>query len=480
MRRFEFYCNKLISVLLIALVLASPLTAFADYDSDHPELLTDDDITATSYILIEQNSGSVILEHNADQMMYPASTTKIMTVLLAILARDDLNEIVTVSFNGSKEGVLLLDPDSSYLGLKEGEEITLRDLLYGTILRSGNDAAIAVAEHVSGSEAAFVSLMNQTAQQFGMTGTNFVNAHGLHDGNHFTTARDLATLAREAMMNETFAEIAGEDSYAMEKTNLQRDRTITTGHRIMQELRHGEANSYYYPYANGIKSGTTSAAGNCYVGSAEKDGVQLISVVLDADDQYTVYRDTKRLLEYGFSQYTHVTLTEMYLENPLKVYTTGYDKSDAGLGELELSATPVDPTQTVEISGTYAEIEQMTQNLRNMDLVQYTRELKAPIAAGEVIGTKTYVDDSGQAIEYNLLATRSVMARQNRPPSLAEIIARTEADPNPFPPLTIEIVLIVLSPLLIVAALILVLRLIVRSYRRHYARLPQNRNRYVK
>lgn len=480
MKRSACLMMRAMCMLLTMLMLTSPFTSYADYDPEHPELLLDEDIAATSYILIEQSTGNVILERLPDQPMYPASTTKIMTVLLAILACEDLNETVTVSFNGSKEGVLLLDPDSSYLGLKEGEEIPLLDVLYGTILRSGNDAAIALAEHVSGTEAAFVELMNETARRFGMTNTQFMNAHGLHHDYHYTTARDLATLAREAMMNNTFAEIAAATSYAIEKTNLQRAKTITTGHRIMQEERHGEANSYYYKYATGIKSGTTSAAGNCYVGSATKDGVQLISVVLDSDDSYSVYRDTKRLLEYGFSQYTHVTLTDMYLENPLHVFTTGYDKDDPGLGELELSASPLDPTKTVEISGTYDEIEQMTANLRNMVLVQYTRELKAPITAGEVIGTMTYVTETGEAVEYNLLATRSVVARKDAPPSLADIIARTDADPNPFPPLTVEIVLIVLSPLLIVMAVILVIRMIVRSYKRHYARLPKNQNRYVK
>ena len=480
LQRSSCFIMRALCMLLTMLMLTSPFTAYADYDPEHPELLTDGDIAATAYILIEQSTGNVILERLPDQPMYPASTTKIMTVLLAILASEDLNETVTVGFNGSKEGVLLLDPDSSYLGLKEGEEIPLIDVLYGTILRSGNDAAIALAEHVSGTEAAFVELMNETARRFGMTNTQFMNAHGLHHDYHFTTARDLATLAREAMMNDTFAEIVNAKSHAIDKTNLQRAKTISTGHRIMQEIRHGEANSYYYPYATGIKSGTTSAAGNCYVGSAEKDGVQLISVVLDSDDQYSVYRDTKRLLEYGFSQYTHVTLTEMYLENPLRVFTTGYDKSDVGLGELELSASPVDPTKTVEISGTYDEIEQMTANLRDLVLVQYTRELKAPISAGEVIGTMTYVTETGEAVEYNLLATRSVIARKDAPPSLADIIARTDSDPNPFPPLTVEIVLIVLSPLLIVLAVILVIRLFIRSYKRHYARLPKNQNRYVK
>ncbi len=479
LQRLRACLMQAISLMLILLVLTSPLTAYAEYDAAHPELLTEDDITAGACILIEQTSGDVIFEKNADAVMYPASTTKIMTVLLGLLTTD-LSDTVTVSYNGSKAGVRAqLDPDSSTLGLKEGEQINMKDLLYGTILRSGNDAAIAVAEHVSGSEAAFVDLMNQTAQRLGMTNTHFMNAHGLHNENHFTSARDLATLAYTAMKDETFRDIAGSVTYHMGATTESKERTISTGHRIMLKQYDGKENSYYYDYITGIKSGTTDAAGYCYVGSARKDGVELISVVLYSD-RYNVWRDTKKLMEYGFSQYTHVTLSEMYEENPLKVYTSGYDMSDSDLGVLELNAVPVNPAKTVEISGTYDEIEQMTANLRNMVLVQYTRDLRAPINAGEIMGKMTYVTDEGEAIEYNLLATRSILARQNRPPSLADIIAMTEADPNPFPPITVEIVLIVLSPLLIVTAVILIIRGFVRSYKRHYARLPKNKNRYVK
>ena len=479
LRRLTTFLLRAFCMLLTALVLSSSLTSYAEYDAEHPELLTEDDITAVSCILIEQSTGEVIFEKDADKLMYPASTTKIMTVLLGLLATDDLNEMVTVSYNGSKEGVRMLDPESSVLGLRVGEQLTMLDLLYGTILRSGNDAAIAIAEHVSGTEAAFVQLMNQTARVFGMSNTNFMNPHGLHHDYHYTTARDLATLSYEAMKNETFRDIVRSDRHQMSATNEQKERMISTGHRIMLKTYNGEANNYYYEYITGIKSGTTDAAGYCYVGAAEKDGVELISVVLYSD-RYNVWRDTKKLFEYGFSQYTHTTLTEMYMENPLKVYTSGYDKDDIGLGELELSASPVDPTKTVEISGTYEKIEQLTKNLRNLVMVQYTRELKAPITAGEVIGKMTYTTERGEAIEYNLLATRSVVARKNRPPSLSDIIAMTESDPNPFPPLTVEIVLIVLSPLLITIALILVIRMIVRSYKRYYARLPKNKNRYVK
>lgn len=479
MQRLKDCLWRMMTMLLIMLTLTSPFAAYAEYDAEHPELLTEDDITAAACILIEQNSGQVIFEKAADQTMYPASTTKIMTVLLGLLTTD-LNDTVTVSYNGSKDGVRAqLDPESSTLGLKEGEQIIMKDLLYGTILRSGNDAAIAVAEHVSGSELAFVDLMNQTAQKFGMTNTHFMNAHGLHHENHYTSARDLATLAHAAMKDETFRDIANSVTYHMGATTERNERTISTGHRIMLKNYNGEANSYYYEYITGIKSGTTDAAGYCYVGSARRDGVELISVVLYSD-RYNVWRDTKKLFEYGFSQYTHVTLTEMYLENPLKVYTSGYDMSDSDLGVLELSASPVDPTQTVEISGTYADIEALTANLRNLVLVQYTRDLKAPIEAGEIIGKMTYVTEEGVPVEYNLLATRSIQARQNRPPSLADIIAMTEADPNPFPPITVEIVLIVLSPLLVVAGVILIIRAFVRTYKRHYARLPKNKNRYVK
>ena len=480
MRRLLCYFSRAICVLMSALVLASPLTAYAEYDPDKPELLTEDDITAVSCILIEQSTGKVIFEKDADRLMFPASITKIMTVLLGLLATPDLNELVTVSYAGSKDGVrTMLDPESSVLGLKEGEQLPMLDLLYGTILRSGNDAAITVAEHVSGSEENFVNLMNQTAQQFGMTNTHFVNSHGLHNDYHYTTARDLGTLAYEAMKNETFRTIVASDRHQMPATNMQRERMISTGHRIMLRTYNGEDNSYYYQYITGIKSGTTDAAGYCYVGAAEKDGVRLISVVLYSD-RYNVWRDTEKLFEYGFSQYTHTTLTEMYQQNPLKVYTSGYDKSDSNLGELELSATPVDPTRTVEISGTHAEIEEMTKNLRNLVVVEYTRDLTAPITAGEVIGKMTYVNARGETYEYNLLATRSIKERQDRPPSLEDIIAMTEADPNPFPPLTLEIVLIILSPLLIVTGIIIAVRLIIASYKRHYGRLPKNKNRYVK
>ena len=475
-------CRRLFSLMLVSLLLSGNLTVLAEssYDPEKPENLTEDDIAAEACILIEMESGDVIFEKNADDVHYPASTTKVMTVLLGILYTEDLSTMTTISYAGSKAGVrAMYGEDSSVLGTIEGEEISMKDLLYGTILRSGNDGAIAIAEQIAGSETAFVDLMNQAAQQFGMSKTHFMNAHGLHNEYHYTSARDLATLAYIAMQNETFADIAGRVTYNMAKTNMQKERTISTGHRIMLKNWNGSENAYYYVHANGIKSGYTDAAGNCYIGAAEKDGVKLISVVLKSG-HYDVWRDTKKLMEYGFSQYTSKTLTELYQDRPLKVYTIGYEASDRGLGELELSCSPVDPKKTVTISGTHDTLQYMSENLRELLLVQYTRELRAPISAGEIIGTMTYITEDGEAVEYNLLATRSIPARSDPPLTLDQIVAMTEADPNPLPPLTAEVVLNVLSPVLVVLGVILVLRIIFSRRRKHYARVPKNKNRYVK
>lgn len=479
--------KRMMCLLLACLLLLLPLTALAEvpnptispnadpYDAAHPELLDEDQLAAYSALVMEESTGEIIFEKDIDRPLYPASTTKIMTVLLGILCCE-LDEEVTVSANAINVG----DPDATMLGLDEGEVILMEDLLYGTLLRSGNDGANAIAEHVSGSIDNFVALMNETAWQIGMTNTHFANAHGLHDPNHYTTARDLATLARYAMSNETFRQIAGTRNYNIDVTNTHRARSLTTRHRIMLQTWSGDANAYYYAPMTGIKSGSHSMAQYCYVGSASKDGVDLISVVL-CSGYYDYMRDTKKLMEYGFSQYVSMSVGELYQMNPMKVYTSGYALDDQGLGELTLSAVPVDPTNNALVTLLNSDVEAYANNLRDMVLVQYTRDLVAPIAAGETVGTMTFVHPAtGEMIEYNLLATRTVPERTDLPPTLAEIVAMTDADPNPFPPLTLEVVLILLSPFLVTGLVIFVIWWLIRQYKRLYSRLPKNRNRYVK
>ena len=479
--------KRLLRLFCVLLALCCPFAAFAEennatpqatidpnaapYDSEHPEDLTPDQLAAVSAILIEESTGMVIFEKNADQLMFPASTTKIMTVLLGLIS-GDLNSMVTVSSTALAGPVS--EGDSTRIGLKEGEEISFRDLLSATMIRSGNDGANVIAEHVSGDISSFVDLMNQAAAVYGMSSTHFSNPHGLHDDTHYTTARDLAMLAREAMKNETFRDIVSTRSYNVPRSNMQAARSFTNSYYIMNS-----ESDFYYPYATGIKTGTTNPAGYCFVGSASKDGVDLISVVLYSG-RYDRWRDTKKLFEYGFSQYVSVTPIDLYNMNPVWVQTSGYALDDVNLGKLDLTCVPVNSAFTAHIVTTQAEVQLMAENLRDTVLIDYTRDFVAPITAGEVVGTMTYFPENQSPVVYNLIASRTIAQRTDAPKTLEQIAAETNADPNPFPPLSIWLVLLFLSPLLAYAVVLVMLHFVFKVLRKRQAKLPKNSRRYLK
>lgn len=283
-------------MLLMAVLFCLPLFSFSalaeEYNANEPEKLDEGHLSATSAILIEADSGKVIFEKNADQLMHPASTTKILTVWLALTIGDP-NQVITVS-----EAAVNLAEDESSAKLAAGEEVALIDLLYAAMLPSGNDAANAIAEGLGGTRETYVAMMNHAARSLGCTRTNFANPHGLTQDNHYTTARDMAIIARVAMQNETFREIAHSASHVMPRDNIYRSRTIANGNDFIT-LREGKE-SRYYEYGTGIKTGTTEAAGKCFVGSASKDGVNLISVVFNAEKDADRYTDTIKLMDYGF------------------------------------------------------------------------------------------------------------------------------------------------------------------------------------
>lgn len=443
------------------------------YDADHPELLEDDQLIAHSAILMEVDSGEIIFEKSADDIMYPASTTKIMTVLLGLMM-GDINETVTVS-----DTAMNIPADSSTMGLKAGEEINFLDLCYGTMLVSANEGANVIAETVSGSIDNFVQLMNNAAQVFGCTNTHFANPHGYHDDNHYTTAHDMALIAREAMKNETFRQIVSATTYQLPRTNLQRARTITNKASILQPGTEEKPNKYYYPYATGIKTGSHSKAAYCFVGSASKDGVDLISVVLYTSNRGR-WTDTIKLMNYGFAQYISVTPIDLYNMNPISIETTNYSLSDTDMGKLSLTCVSANNNDTTSITATQSEVDAMAANLRDTVLIEYTRDFEAPIAAGEVMATMTYFPQDKDPVEYNLVADRSIAKRENAPKTLEEIVAETEADPNPFPPLTLEMALYLLLPILALVLLFHFLRKLFRRRRVRNARVPKPKSRYLK
>jgi D-alanyl-D-alanine carboxypeptidase len=270
---------------------ASPAPAAGTYDETTLQNLTEEDIRGEAAILIDADTGSVLFEKNANEKLYPASTTKIMTALLA-LEYGHLDDTVTVP-----KSITKLPKDSSLVPLKPGEKLTMRDLLYGLMLPSGNDAAVTIATKVAGSVDKFVKMMNEKAQALGCTETQFKNPHGYQNKAHYTTASDLALIAQEAMKNETFREIVSAKSYTIPKTNKSKKRKLTT-----TDLMLSDSSPNYYPYEIGVKTGHHSMSGQCFVGAAVKDGVTLISVVLKSSKS-GMWTDTRKLMDYGFAQY---------------------------------------------------------------------------------------------------------------------------------------------------------------------------------
>ena len=445
------------------------------YDESHPEELSPDQLYALSAILMVEDTGEVIFEKNPDEIRYPASTTKILTVLLGILMVDDLYGYVTVS-----DSAIAVPEDSSTMHLKAGEEIRFIDVLYGTMLLSGNDGANVIAETVSGSVPEFVNLMNSTASLYGCTSTHFANPHGYHQDDHYSTARDLAIIARQAMQNEQFREIASAVTWSIPKTNMQRARTITTKTEYMLTGSEESPNKYYYPYAVGIKTGSHSRSGYCFAGAAEKDGVRLISIVMFTGKRAR-WADNIKLMNYGFSQFVSVTPLDLYNMNPITIETNNYSTSDTNRGKILLSCQLQDPfSSNPRITTTSSEAKRMASNLTNLMMIQYTRDFSAPIAAGEEVGTMTYFPQYGDPVVYSLTASRSVARRENAPKTLEEIINETQADPNPFPPFSFELLMVFLGPVLVIAALVTGILILRKRRRGHRMKTPKPSHRYVK
>ena len=446
----------------------------AAYDPDHPENLEADQLYAWSAILIESSSGDVIFEKQADERRFPASTTKIMTCYLGLLYVEDLDQIVTVS-----ETAIDVPSDSSTMKLQAGEELSFRDILYGTMLLSANDGANVIAETVSGSIAAFVDLMNATAWNMGCTNTHFNNAHGYTDPAHYTSARDLAIIAQYAMQNDTFREIVSTASYTLPRTNLSRARTMTNTNELFSTGTEEKPNKYYYPDAIGIKTGNTDASQYCFVGGALRDGVELISVVLYTG-QRARWADTIKLMDYGFSQYMSVSPIDLYEMNPIRIETSSYSTDDPDMGTLRLNCIATDASLAAKavIVRRRSVVQVLSQNLRSTVLIQYTRDFKAPIAAGEVMGTMTFLLEDGTPVVYNLVASRSIAVRDNIPKTVEEIWEETYADPNPYPPLNSDFIVFGAGIALVLTLLIHFLAHLYRLRKKRGGKVPPVSSRY--
>ena len=303
--RWKKHVPKPAAVILVCLAVLTAVCIFAAAAQENAKKAEKEEaqqtiaaaepsISAETAVLIDAVSGKVLYDRRMDAHMYPASTTKILTAMLAAEEADP-EEIVTVSENAAGQ-------EGSSIYLTAGEKITMKDLLYGMMLRSGNDAATAVAEAIAGDTETFAELMNERTASLGLKNSHFVNPSGLQDENHYSSAYDLAMITRQALQNDLFRKIVSSKTYQAERKGADAYKYFYNKNKTI----------FQYEGATGVKIGYTTAAGRCLVASAERNGTELIAVVLNDHDWF---EDAYRLLDYGFEAFERVVIARA--ETPL-------------------------------------------------------------------------------------------------------------------------------------------------------------------
>ncbi|MBF8221291.1 D-alanyl-D-alanine carboxypeptidase family protein [Halomonas sp. 328] len=364
--------RRLLGTLLLCVATLS-LSAQAQQPTPQTMIPAPPQLAASSWILMDANSGEVLVEHNADERLPPASLTKLMTAYLVERELDQGNiameDPVTISERAWRTG-------GSKMFVEVGTQVSIHDLLYGIIIQSGNDASVAVAEHLAGGERPFADLMNQHATRLGMHNTNFVNATGLPDADHYSSARDMALLSRYIINDYP-------EHYA-----VYSERYFT-----YNGIRQPNRNRLLWrdPSVDGLKTGHTSEAGYCLVASAERDGMRLISVVMGTASEEARAQETQKLLSYGFRYY-----------ETLKVYE-----------EDEVVATPrIWGGEVDELSlGVDGALWATVPRARNEGLnarLSLPDAINAPVAAGERVGTLQVVLGDEVVAERPLVALEPV------------------------------------------------------------------------
>jgi len=348
--------------------VASEVTATENISTESPFALT-----AKSAVLMEKSTGKILVEKNPDEKLPPASVTKIMSLILVMRALESgkikLDDIVSVSEYAASMG-------GSQVYLEPGEQISVDDLIKAVTVASGNDATVALAEHISGSAEVFVKQMNETAKELGMNNTNFVNCTGLHDDNHYTTARDIAIMSRELLKHE----------------DIKKYTLIW-----MDSLRNGEfglsnTNKMVKTYKGitGLKTGSTEAAKFCISATAMRDNMELIAVVLGAPTSKERFEDAAKLLDYGFATYALITKKPDDL-TPLRVLKGKNETVDI---------KPVNESFSLLVSkGSNNEIETR---------VEVKENVVAPVEENQKVGEIKYIYDGKEVGKTDIVTSESV------------------------------------------------------------------------
>ena len=332
------------------------------------------EISAPNLLLAQTDTEKILYERNINEKIYPASITKLLTAIL-VVENCELDEIVTISENA------VFSVPSGYVNanLQVGEEITVEDLLYAMLIPSANDAANALAEHVGGSIESFSTMMNAKAKELGCTKSNFTNPSGLHQEEHYTATKDLYLIAKAAIKNNIIKSIIITTNYTLPETNKYTDTQLkrvfaTTNYMIKKSLT-----KYYCDYCLGGKTGYTTEAKNCVVEYAQKDGIELIAIVMgeDASVKGKKFLDAKEMFEYAFKNYEKMQLAEKGEK---------YDTININNGTKETKKLDILYKENISILREKENYEQIKEN------IEYTK-ITAPIQKGDVVGKITYEHD---------------------------------------------------------------------------------------
>ena len=345
-------------------------------------------VNANAALIIETNTGKVIYEKDGDEQNYPASVTKILTAIL-VLENCNLDDVAIAS-----ESAISQIPDGYVVApLKVGEEMKIKDLLYALMLKSANDAAYVLAEHVGKNVDFFADMMNQKAKEIGCTGSHFVNPNGIHNERHYTTANDMYLIAKYAMKNEEFVKIVSTMEYTLPSTNKYEaeDRVMRNTNSFINP-----DSSFYNKNVRGIKTGTTAQAGNCLITDVARDGLEFITVLLGAETSSGKFSETEKMINYAYDNYT---LTKIHSKGDV-IKTIEIENAT----EETKSLNVLIDSEIIVINNKENDANKTIPNIKLND------EILAPIMAGDELGTISF-DVDGLQYDAKLIAANDVEKR---------------------------------------------------------------------
>lgn len=397
-------------------------------------------IDARGAILIDANTGVTIYEKNSHKKLYPASITKIMTAYLAC-KYGKFDDTLTASHNA----IYGIGQGSSIIGIKEGEQISFIDGLYGIMMESANEVCMMVAEHIDGTVEKFVDRMNKQAQDWGCKDTHFNNPHGFHDVDHYTTPYDMSLIAFNAIKDENFSKIWGTVDHTIPANNKSPQRFLHNKDKMLKPT-----SDYYYQYAIGGKTGFHDDAKNTLVTCAEKDGVKLISVVMKANGYNQAYTDSKTLLDYGFSVYKdNKVYTAGTYTDKIPVYQT-YLSEDYNVGELNVT---VAGDVSAKLPSFVSANDVKTKAVIDYGKDNNANKIYAPIKEGDKVGTMEFTYKDKTIATADITASNSVESKSDKQLAEMKLINNVKSVLH-----TILNALIFIIPVVIIIIILLVVR----------------------